>query len=392
MKHFFVFHKQGQCLLQKNCRYRSIREFHAAIYSNILALVTDKAIDPDLLVGFFSSVSTFTQSLANQQLHKICMETTKFLYLESGQIIFISHTSIEDSDKVIETTMKGFLDLCGMFFGPSNKWDEGFLALEGFGDILDSHFQRCTTEPASLVDGIEPILMDSHSKDKLDLLLNAVEDCELISNSGTMLVLNNKVIHSRICVRDTNSILSYMRAREMGSLTVKFTSVYLNNHWCSLYFIRVESAILVIQASVTAQFKDIVPIIQAFEISLHDSGVHIPTEEPLVLLRHFATRDTLAFIYYNSRTSMTVCPEFRQSPDTEKKLLLQAFWWFFAEISPLIEKQGISSVTMSRDAYRMHAVVDGVHSMYVLFSEDVPLESIDTLTSEIMKKVEWRYR
>eukprot|EP01135_Chromosphaera_perkinsii_P003155 Nk52_evm44s236 gene=Nk52_evmTU44s236 len=353
--------------------------------------VTDKPLDVDLLVGFFSSVSTFTQGLVNQGLKKVCMETTKFLYLDAGNVLFVSHCDIDDSDRVIESSMKGFLDLCVLFFGPANKWDEGFLALDGFSDILDAHFERCMNDPASLVDGIEQILFDSHSKDKLDMLLNAIEDCELVSNNGSMLVLNDKVIHSRFPTQETACLLNYIRARSMGSLTVKYSSIFLKNHWCSLYFIRVESAILVIQADVKAQFKDLVPIIQSFEVSLHDSSVHIPSEEPMVLLRHFATRDTLAFIYYNTRSCITVSPEFRQAPDTEKKLLLKAFWWLFSEVAPLIKRHGISSVTMSRDAYRLHAFEDGIHNLYVLFSEDVPLESIETLSHDILRKVQARY-
>ncbi|KAJ1562613.1 hypothetical protein HK096_006973 [Nowakowskiella sp. JEL0078] len=81
-------------------------------------------------------------------------------------------------------------------------------------------------------------------------------------------------------------------------------------------------------------FAQIQRKIDEFRISLIQSRLEIPTEisqEPPVLLRQFARRETLAMLYHNIKTGCTIFPQLRPGPEVQQNEILQSFWGFFCD-------------------------------------------------------------
>ena len=68
-----------------------------------------------------------------------------------------------------------------------------------------------------------------------------------------------------------------------------------------------------------------------FRTSFIQSRLEIPTEEPPILMRMFAKRETLAMLYFNSKTGISVFPQLRPGPEAQQAELLDTFWLLFAE-------------------------------------------------------------
>lgn len=50
-----------------------------------------------------------------------------------------------------------------------------------------------------------------------------------------------------------------------------------------------------------------------------------------MLLRLFAKRETLAMLYHNTKTEVTIFPSLRPGSETQQANILAEFWSFYAE-------------------------------------------------------------
>ncbi|KAJ3121301.1 hypothetical protein HK098_003790 [Nowakowskiella sp. JEL0407] len=127
--------------------------------------------------------------------------------------------------------------------------------------------------------------------------------------------------------------------------------------------------------------------IEEFRISLIQSRLEIPTEEPPVLLRQFARRETLALLYHNIKTGTTIFPQLRPGPEVQQTEMMQTFWGFFCDANTALRIPGVSEFGITRDQYRFYVRSEGVHKLYMLFAtESVSSESVAAIATDVLKK------
>ena len=90
--------------------------------------------------------------------------------------------------------------------------------------------------------------------------------------------------------------------------------------------------------------------IEEFRVNFIQSRLEIPTEEPPVLLRLFAKRETLVMLYHNIKTGVTIFPQLRPGPEIQQREILETFWTFFS-----LQVSGLHSFCASRDQYRFYS-------------------------------------
>lgn len=75
------------------------------------------------------------------------------------------------------------------------------------------------------------------------------------------------------------------------------------------------------------------------------------SQEPPVLLRLFAKRETLAMLYHNIKTGQTIFPLLRPGPDIQQKEIMDSFWSFF---SSNLQVPGLNQFSLCKDQYRFY--------------------------------------
>eukprot|EP00003_Mantamonas_plastica_P014185 TRINITY_DN2459_c0_g1_i3.p1 TRINITY_DN2459_c0_g1~~TRINITY_DN2459_c0_g1_i3.p1 ORF type:complete len:210 (-),score=44.56 TRINITY_DN2459_c0_g1_i3:25-654(-) len=202
-----------------------------------------------------------------------------------------------------------------------------------------------------------------------------------------MLMLGDSVLHSRLPSIQTRMVTHYNRARPLGYLAVKSSPVFVKNRWYHLITMRVKSMILAVLTSVRAKYSDLEGYLAGFEKLVSESGVVIPKEAPPMNLRQFAGRDTIAFVYRNMRTHTVVCPELRPGPGSERKKTLDVFSLLFSKSRMILAASGVSELTMTQKGFRFHYFTEGLHEIYVLYTDAIRTYEVEEMTTDIVKKV-----
>ncbi|KAJ3101673.1 hypothetical protein HDU97_001214 [Phlyctochytrium planicorne] len=229
--------------------------------------------------------------------------------------------------------------MCEFLFGSHDYWDEDFFDLKGAQDIVSMYFVRVAQDPTMVVGGI-------------------------------------------------NQILQYHKARPLGSCTVRYTPVFCNSAWYNLYMIRLQNYVLVIMTYIDKSYDSIQKKVEDFKISVIQSRLEIPAEEPPILLRLFAKRETLAMLYHNIKTGSTIFPQLRPGPEVQQREILNSFWNFFCEGYASLKVPGVNEFSTSRDHYRFYARSEGVHRLYLLLaSESVNFETIPAIANDTLKNL-----
>ncbi|KAI8618393.1 hypothetical protein BC830DRAFT_1226878 [Chytriomyces sp. MP71] len=346
IKNFFVLHKSGRVYFSRN--------YHG------------NPLDSSLVLGFSASVSNFSRTLLGEEIKEVISSKGRILYKEYGDFMFVAHSDLQAGSTAVQAVLR---DVGGMFeflFGTFEFWDEDFFDLKGAQDIVSMYFGKEMQDPSMVVGGIHQIHLDPSVIERIDRLISFLESQDGVCGNGTMLMLGDSALFSRFDLVETRKILQYNKARPLGAATVRFTPVFCNNAWHNLYLVRINSYILAVLTFIDKTYESIVSKIDEFRVSFVQSRLEIPMEEPPILLRLFAKRETLAMLYHNIQTGHTVFPQLRPGPDVQQKEILGTFWGFFYNASSTLKIPGVSEFSITRDQYRFYARSEGVHKLYVL--------------------------
>ncbi|KAI9209822.1 uncharacterized protein BJ171DRAFT_485127 [Polychytrium aggregatum] len=368
IKNFFVIHKSGKIYFSRN--------FHG------------DSLDSNLVVGFSSSVSNFCKTLLGENIREIVSLKGRIIYKEVGDFMFIAHSDLQTGSTAIQSILRDVVGLCEFLFGSHDYWDEDFFDLKGAQDIVTMLFTKAIQDPSTIVNGISQIFLEPEIIERIDKLLSFLESHDGVCGNGTMLILGDAVLHSRFELHDTRMILQYHKARPLGGNAVRYTPAFCSGSWHNLYIVRVQAYVLVLMAYIDKPYSSLQKRIDDFRISFAQSRLEIPTEEPPLLLRLFAKRETLAMLYQNIKNGCTIFPQLRPGPDVQQKEIFSTFWSFFSDASASMKVPGITEFGICRDQYRFYARSEGVHKLYILLStESVNANSVAGIATDILKSV-----
>ncbi|KAI8897677.1 hypothetical protein BC833DRAFT_592690 [Globomyces pollinis-pini] len=364
-KNFFLIHRSGKTLYSKN--------FYG-----------DK-LDSSFIVVFASSVANFCKTLLKEEVREVTSVYGKIFIKEIGEFLLLCHTDVQAGSGIVQIIIKDLTELLEMIFGPEQYWDaEGrVFDVNGIHDLLSSMFSKNVYDPYVVTSGVNQCFVSSDITDQLDRLMGSLESQQCICGNGTMITVGNSVIHSRMSLHETRKILQYQTARPMGSAHVRFTPIFCNGAWHSLYTLRIQTFTLSILCFMEVPFSLIQSSVNLFESSLIQSRLEIPTEESPVLLRLFAKRETLCLLYHNIKTGNTLFPTLRPGPELQQQEILKEFWTSFAEASIHLKSPGVKEFSIVRDSYRFFAKSEGIHKIYLLLAN----ESISTDGNQIAMDV-----
>ncbi|KAJ3074851.1 hypothetical protein HDU98_010031 [Podochytrium sp. JEL0797] len=365
---FFVVHKSGRIYFSKN--------YHG------------NALDPSLVLGFSSSVSNFSHTLLGEEVKEVISSKGRIIYKEYGDFMFVAHSDLQSGSTAIQAVLRDVGAMFEFLFGTHEHWDEDFFDLKGAQDIVSMYFGKITQDPSMIVGGINQIYLEPHIIERLDRLISFLESQDGVCGNGTMLILGESALYSRFELPETRKILQYNKARPLNASTVRYTPVFCNGAWHNLYLVRIHSYVLAVMTFIDKTYDSIAAKIDEFRVSFVQSRLEIPIEEPPVLLRLFAKRETLCMLYHNIQTGHAIFPQLRPGPDVQQKEILNSFWTFFYTASATLKVPGVSEFSLTKDQYRFYARSEGVHKLYILFSTDaVSSESVPSIASDILKSV-----
>ncbi|KAI9006127.1 hypothetical protein BC832DRAFT_620970 [Gaertneriomyces semiglobifer] len=368
LRNFFVLHRTGKIYFAKN--------FHG------------EPLDQGLVVGFSSSISNFSRTLLGEEIREVVSVKGRILYREFGDFVFVAHSDLQAGSALIQGILKDVGSMCEFLFGSPDHWDEDFFDLKGAQDIIASYFGKLTQDPGAVVHGVNQIFLELDICERLDKLLAFFESQEGVCGNGTMLILGSSVLYSRLGLHETRMVLQYHKARGLGYNSVRFTPVYCHGAWQNLYLIRLQSYVLAVMAYIDRPFRALQSKVEEFRISFIQSRLEIPSEEPPVLLRLFAKRETLAMLYHNIKSGCTIFPQLRPGPDVQQKEILTSFWGFFSEASASLRVPGVTEFSTTRDQYRFYARSEGVHKLYILMAADsVSSEVVPSIASDVLRNI-----
>lgn len=73
-------------------------------------------------------------------------------------------------------------------------------------------------------------------------------------------------------------ILDLLKVRPLGAATTRFTPVYIDGMWYTLYFVRIQSYVLSVLCFMEVELAAIQKQLHHFETALIQSRIEIPTE------------------------------------------------------------------------------------------------------------------
>ncbi|KAI8803458.1 hypothetical protein BJ742DRAFT_683162 [Cladochytrium replicatum] len=350
LRNFFVMHKSGKIYFTKNCTFLPKGSVRADL----------------LVVGFSSSASNFCRTMMGEDIREVVSSKGRIIYRQFGDFTFIAHSNFKTGSSLIQSILRDIGGLCEFLFGSHEHWDEDLFDLKGAQDIISTSFVKASQDPSIIVGGLNQISLDTDISERLDKLLAFVEFQEGVCGNGTMIMLGDSVLHTRFAQHETRMILQYNKARPLGSSTVRFTPVYCLGSWHNLFLIRLQSYVLAVLTMIGKSYTVLQKKVDEFRISFIQSRLEIPAEDPPVLLRLFAKRETLAMLYHNIRTGCTIFPQLRPGPDVQQKEIMSSFWAFFSDASYCLKVPGTTECSTTRDQYTFYARSEGVHKLFVL--------------------------
>ncbi|KAI8907174.1 hypothetical protein EDD86DRAFT_208924 [Gorgonomyces haynaldii] len=365
-KNLFIVHKQGKICFSKN--------------------FAGEPLDQALLLGFSSSISNFCKQLLGEDVKELNADGGRIVFKNIGSFIFVCHCDLRLQSSIVQSILTDLTLLMELLFGSCEQWDGDLFDVNGAQDILLSYFKG-SFEPSVLTGGVKQISLDLSISERLDKLLGSLESQDGICGNGTLLLLGNSVLHSRMSLSDTRQLLQYYKCRPLGSVITRFTPIYRNGSWSNLYIIQMHKCVLMVTSYIEKPLEQIQPAIHGFSASLMHSKLDIPLEEPPSLLRTYAKRETLAMLYHNMRTGITVFPQLRAGPESQQRELIEIFWSLYSEVSAAMRVPGVTEFSIVKDSYRFYCKSETVHKLYLLLGNESLTEHPSVIANDVLKHV-----
>ncbi|KAL7753618.1 Vacuolar protein sorting-associated protein 52 [Sorochytrium milnesiophthora] len=355
--------------------------------------VDGQVLDENLVVGFSSSVANFSKTLLGEEIRELVSGQGRVTYQELGNYLFVIHSSLTESSVVVQAVLRDLTALLQLLFGNHERWDDDTLDLSGAQDVVSMFCTNGPQDPLIISGGQYQLLHDQQTTERLDKLLLLLETHEGVCANGTMLILGeSSSLHSRMNKNEARLMLLLNRARPLLFNRVSFMPVFCNGSWFNLYRVRLQWHTLLVLTYIDKSFNSIEQRVEDFRIALSQSRLEIPTEESPILLRLFAKRETLAMLYINRKTGLTLFPQPRPGPDTQVKDIIEAFWRLLYDACAALQIPGVTEYSLTKDMFRYHARSDGVHTLYVLFSaQSISSEQLPSTAAEILRNITTRY-
>lgn len=111
-------------------------------------------------------------------------------------------------------------------------------------------------------------------------------------------------------------------------------------------------------------------------------------------LRQFAKRDTLALLYHNVKTGLTLMPTLRPGPEAQNVEIMRGLMSCINECSPHLAVPGTSDWLVYRRQHLYFARTDGVDRLFILISLTNGTMSVDDVfkkADDIIKSIRKLY-
>lgn len=326
-----------------------------------------------------SDAKTEERALFEPDVHEYSFQDEIYSFLMVGEHMLVVENGKGVGRHLAAQRLYSVRGLFLMLFGDPREWAEDRFELDGLENIID-HF-LASNDPAFLMNGVRHVPLKDKARDQVKRLVNAFENNPMVHH--TMITLGQSVLFSSFAVEYTRLISEFLIVRPLSSIRSMTIPIFMSGSWCQLVVTRFRSFHVAIVTNIDSR-REVNPGLVAFEEKFFEAAKALPTEEPPVLLRHFADYKVAAFALVQPLTGMVVVPELRDGPGSEKERIKEIFQWFFARSKDMKGDYGIS-ITLAASMYVFHTMKYEDCEICALFSDKVEMDDIMTMCKDIVK-------
>ena len=301
-----------------------------------------------------------------------------YSFLNVGKHILVAQSGKGVGRYVAAQRLYSIRGMLLLLFGDPNAWSQDRFELDGLENIID-HFLG-STDMSFLLNGTRHVPLKRKGRDQVQRLVMTFENNPLVHY--TLITLGHSVLYSTLPPTYTRLISEFLIVRPLGTAVSMTIPVYINETWVQLVISRYRAFHVAVITNIDTR-KELKVALKEFEEKFHDATKLLPTEEPPVLLRHYANYNIAAFALVKSSNGIAVVPELRDGPGDEKSRINRIFQWFFCRIKDMKEG-GFVNVTMSNDIYAFHAMKYHGCEIYALLSDKVEPNDTIKMCKEIV--------
>ena len=319
------------------------------------------------------------EEVDQSKVHEFSFEREIYSFLKVGSHVLVAESGKGVGRQLAAQRLHGVRDMLLLLFGDPEEWSEDRFELDGLENVLDHLL--VSNDPAFLMNGVRHVPLKTKAKDQIKRLVISFENNPLVHY--TMITLGRSVLFSSFPVEYTRLVSEFLLVRPLGSVRSTTIPIYMNNVWCQLVITRFRSFNMAVVTNIDSR-SELNPGLVAFEEKFYEAARMLPTEEPPVLLRHYADYKTAAFALVQPQTGMVLVPELRDGPGAENDRIKEIFQWFFCRAKDMKESYQVS-ITMSANVYLFHSMCFHGCEVYALFSDKVELSDVVEMCKDIVK-------
>ena len=304
--------------------------------------------------------------------------TNIYSFLNVGKHILVAQSGKGVGRYVAAQRLYSIRGMLLLLFGDPNAWSQDRFELDGLENIID-HFLG-STDMSFLLNGTRHVPLKRKGRDQVQRLVMTFENNPLVHY--TLITLGHSVLYSTLPPTYTRLISEFLIVRPLETAVSMTIPVYINETWVQLVISRYRAFHVAVITNIDTR-KELKVALKEFEEKFHDATKLLPTEEPPVLLRHYANYNIAAFALVKCSNGIAVVPELRDGPGDEKSRINRIFQWFFCRIKDMKEG-GFVNVTMSNNVYAFQALKHHGCEIYALLSDKVEPNDTIKMCKEIV--------